>query len=784
MFLKFSYLKFRLERFNDCCMKSKILLLLTFFLLILTISCSRNNQVQNDQKMTVFIDDLLQNMTLEEKIGQLNLLPGGDLVTGEGSASDVANKIRQGKVGAFLNYKSGSRVRDVQKIAVEESRLGIPLIFAMDVIHGYRTTFPIPIGLASSFDMKLIEKTARIAAIEATADGICWAFSPMVDISRDPRWGRIAEGSGEDPYLGSRVAEAYVRGYQGSDLSEKNTLMACVKHFALYGAPEAGRDYNTVDMSRIRMFNEYFPPYKAAVSAGAGSLMTAFNEVDGIPASCNQWLLTDILRDQWNFDGFVVTDWTAVNELTDHGMGDLQTVSALALKAGVDMDMSGEGFLTTLLQSVKDGKVSEVQVEQACRRVLEAKYRLGLFDDPYLYCDPERMKNEIFTNEHNRFAREAAAQSFVLLKNENQLLPLEKKGKIALIGPLADNRYNMAGCWSAAANPDELVTVLEGFKEVAGDHAEILYARGSNITDDPELDKRTSPWGSRSFDPIRSPEELRAEAVAVASKCDVIVAVIGESSDMSGECSSRSDISLPGSQQLLLEALLKTGKPVVLVLFTGRPLILNWEQKNLPAILNVWFGGTQGGNAIADVVFGDISPSGKLPVTFPQNMGQIPIYYNHKNTGRPLPEGQWFHKFLSNYLDVTNDPLYPFGYGLSYTQFTYGDLVLDKSQLTGNQTLTVSISLTNSGKYDGAEVVQLYIRDLVGSITRPVKELKGFKKVFLKAGETQTVSFTITTEDLKFYNYDLHYDWESGEFVIMVGGNSRDVKSAVVNWKK
>lgn len=765
-------------------MKSKIFLLLTFFLLILTFSCTHNNQVQNDQKMSVFIDDLLQKMTLEEKIGQLNLLPGGDLVTGEGSASDVANKIRQGKVGAFLNYKSGSRVRDVQKIAVEEGRLGIPLIFAMDVIHGYRTTFPIPIGLASSFDMEMIEKTARIAAMEATADGICWAFSPMVDISRDPRWGRIAEGAGEDPYLGSRVAEAYVHGYQGNDLSEKNTMMACVKHFALYGASEAGRDYNTVDMSRIRMYNEYFPPYKTALNAGAGSVMTAFNEVDGIPASCNQWLLTDILRNQWGFDGFVVTDWTAVNELTDHGMGDLQAVSALALKAGVDMDMSGEGFLTTLQQSVKDGKVTEVQVEQACRRVLEAKYRLGLFDDPYRYCDPERAKNEIFTEEHNRFAREAAARSFVLLKNENNLLPLEKKGKIALIGPLADNRYNMAGCWSAAANPDELVTVLEGFKEVAGDHAEILYARGSNITDDPELDKRTSPWGSLSFDPTRSPEDLRSEVVAVASKCDVIVAVMGESSDMSGECSSRSDISLPGSQQLLLEALLKTGKPVVMVLFTGRPLILTWEHEHLPSILNVWFGGTQGGNAIADVVFGDVSPSGKLPVTFPQNMGQIPIYYNHKNTGRPLPEGQWFHKFLSNYLDVTNEPLYPFGYGLSYTQFTYGNLVLDSPQLSGNQSLTASISLTNSGRYDGAEVVQLYIRDLVGSITRPVKELKGFNKVFLKAGETQTVSFTITTEDLKFYNYDLLYDWEPGEFVIMVGGNSRDVKSAVVNWKK
>lgn len=765
-------------------MNGRVFSLFIVIFIILMAGCSRKNEVPEDQKMNTFISELLNKMTLEEKIGQLNLLPGGDLVTGEGSASDIANKIRDGKVGAFLNYKSGSRVRDVQKIAVEESRLGIPLLFGMDVIHGYRTTFPIPLGLASSFDMDMIEKSARIAATEATADGICWTFSPMVDICRDPRWGRIAEGAGEDPYLGSRVAEAMVHGYQSDDLSKNNTIMACVKHYALYGAPEAGRDYNTVDMSRIRMFNEYFPPYHAAVNAGVGSVMTSFNEVDGIPATGNKWLLTDVLRNQWGFEGFIVTDWTAINEMTDHGMGDLQAVSALALKAGVDMDMSGEGFLTTLIQSVKEGKVSKAEIDQACRRILEAKYRLGLFDDPYCYCDPERAKNEIFTLENNLFAREAAAQTFVLLKNDDKILPLEKKGKIALIGPLADNRYNMAGCWSAAVNPDECVTVLEGFKAVTLDNAEILYARGSNITDDPELDKRTSPWNSRSYDTFRSPEKMRVEAVAIASKCDAIVAVMGESSDMSGESSSRSDISLPGSQQQLLEALLKTGKPLVMVLFTGRPLILTWEHENIPAILNVWFGGTQAGNAIADVIFGEVNPSAKLPVTFPQNMGQIPIYYNQKNTGRPLPEGQWFKKYLSNYLDITNEPLYPFGYGLSYTQFTYGDLELDKTHLTGDQTLTASISLANSGLYDGAEVVQLYIRDLVGSITRPVKELKGFQKVFVKKGESQTVSFTITTDDLKFYNYDLHYDWEPGEFIIMMGGNSKDVKSATVMWER
>jgi beta-glucosidase len=765
-------------------MKSKLYFLFALVGLGLLVECMQKKEQPVDRKMTVFIDDLMKKMNLEEKIGQLNLLSGGDFVTGRATNSDIGKKIKEGKVGAFLNVKSVENIRDLQKVAVEESRLGIPLLFGMDVIHGYQTIFPIPLGLASSFDMELIEQAARIAATEASADGICWTFSPMVDIARDPRWGRIAEGAGEDAYLGSRVAEAFVRGYQSDDLSKSNTIMACVKHFALYGAAEAGRDYNTTDMSRIRMYNEYLPPYYAAVKTGAGSVMSSFNEIDGIPASGNKWLISDLLRNQWGFNGFVVSDWTAINEMMEHGMGDLQTVSALALNAGVDMDMVGEGFLTTLKKSLEEGKITQDQINQACRRILEAKYKLGLFEDPYRYCDSERAKNEIFTEEHNRIARETATQTFVLLKNEGGLLPLEKNGKIALIGPLADNRYNMAGCWSAAVNPNELITVLEGFKEVVGDSTDIFYARGSNITDDPELDKRTSPWNSRSYDTIRSPEELRVEAIAVASKCDVIVAVMGESSDMSGESSSRSDISLPGSQEKLLEALMETGKPIVLVLFTGRPLTIKWEQENIPAILNVWFGGTQAGNAIADVIFGKVNPSGKLPVTFPQNVGQIPVYYNHKNTGRPLPKGKWFQKYLSNYLDVSNDPLYPFGYGLSYTTFTYGDISLDKSHLTGNQFLTASISLTNSGKYAGAEVVQLYIRDLVGSITRPVKELKGFKKVFLKAGESTLVTFTITPEDLKFYNYDLQYDWEPGDFIIMAGGNSRDVKSVKVNWEK
>lgn len=765
-------------------MKSRLFILTSLITLSLLISCTRKPEQPADRKMKDFIDQLMQKMTLQEKIGQLNLAAGGDIVTGQASNSDIGKKIKAGQMGGLLNVKTVAKIREVQRVAVEESRLGIPLIFGQDVIHGYRTTFPIPLGLAASFDMELIEQSARIAAVEASADGICWTYSPMVDICRDPRWGRIAEGAGEDPYLGSRVAEAYVRGYQGDDLSDSNTVMSCVKHYALYGASEAGRDYNTTDMSRIRMHNEYFPPYQAAVMAGVGSIMTSFNEIDGIPASGNKWLMTDVLRDQWGFNGFVVTDYTAINEMSNHGVGDLQTVSAMALKAGSDMDMVGEGFLGTLEKSLDEGKVSLDDIDRACRRVLEAKYRLGLFEDPYRYCDPERAKKEIFTEGHNRIARKTATETFVLLKNENQLLPLAKKGKIALVGPLADDQWNMAGMWSVGVDHNQSVTVMKGFQEAAGEQAEIVYAKGSNIVDDPDLDLWASTWGRRTIETSRTPQELREEAVRVASKCDVVVAVMGEAAEMSGESASRSEITLPGSQRQLLEALLKTGKPVVLVIFTGRPLDLSWEQENIPAILNAWFGGTQAGNALADVIFGSVNPSGKLPVTFPRNVGQIPVYYNHKNTGRPLPEGEWFSKYRSNYLDVPNDPLYPFGFGLSYTNFSYGELTLDKTEVNGEQSLTASISLTNDGPFDGAEVVQLYIRDLVGSITRPVKELKGFRKVFLKAGESATVTFTITTDDLKFYNYDLKYDWEPGEFVVMAGGNARDVQSAMVNWVK
>ena len=741
-------------------------------------------QKGTDPKMNQFITNLMSKMTLEEKIGQLNLPGAGDITTGQAASSDIGKKIREGKVGGLFNIKSVSKIRNVQKVAVEESRLKIPLIFGMDVIHGYQTVFPIPLGLSCSWDMKLIEQSARIAAQEASADGICWTFSPMVDISRDPRWGRMSEGSGEDPYLGSQIAKAMVNGYQGDDLRKNNTIMSCVKHFALYGAIEAGRDYNTVDMSRIRMYNEYFPPYKAAVDAGAGSVMSSFNELDGIPATANKWLMTDVLRKQWGFQGFVVTDYTAIAELIDHGLGDLQEVSAQALRAGVDMDMVADGFLNTLKQSLAVGKVSRDQIDLACRRILEAKYKLGLFEDPYRYCNDDRAKNEIFTAENRLVARATAAQSIVLLKNDNQVLPLQNKGTIALIGPLADNKENMTGTWSVAADFSKSVSLLTGLKEAIGIDAHILVARGTNIVNDSLLDSRISIFGKPTYRDSRSQEDMIEEAVGVAEESDVIVAALGEAAEMTGEASSRSDINLPENQKELLKALLATGKPVVLVLFTGRPLSLTWENANVQAILNVWFSGTEAGNAIADVLLGKVNPSGKLTATFPQNVGQIPLYYNHKNTGRPLPEGKWFQKFRSNYLDVSNEPLYPFGYGLSYTKFEYGDLKLSNTLAKGNQSITASITLKNSGKYDGSEVVQLYIRDLVGSVTRPVKELKGFQKITLKAGESKLVTFTITPEELKFYNADLKYDWEPGEFAIMVGGNSKDVKTAKVNWAK
>jgi beta-glucosidase len=648
----------------------------------------------------------------------------------------------------------------------------------MDVIHGYESVFPIPLGLSCSWDMKLIEKTARVAAQEASADGINWTFSPMVDLSRDARWGRISEGSGEDTYLGSEIAKAMVRGYQGDDLTANNTILSCVKHYALYGAAEAGRDYNTTDMSKHRMYNEYFPPYKAAVDAGVGSVMASFNEIDGIPATANKWLLTDVLRKEWAFDGFVVSDYTGVSEMIDHGYGDLQTVSAKALAAGLDMDMVSEGLVSTLAQSLKEGKVTEAQIDAACRRILKAKFQLGLFDDPYRYCDETRARTEIFTAENRAFARSVAAQSFVLLKNDKNILPLQKKGTIALIGPLADAATNMTGTWSVAARFSESITVLEGLKKAVGDQAKVVYAKGANLHEDAAIEERATMFGkSLNRDP-RSVQAIRDEALRIAKSADVIVAAVGESAEMSGEASSRVNIDIPQVQRELLKALLETGKPVVLVLFTGRPLTLTWEHENIPAILNVWFGGSEAGDAIADVLFGDVNPSGKLTTTFPQHVGQLPMYYSHKNTGRPLAEGQWFQKFRSNYLDVSNNPVYPFGYGLSYTTFTYDKLSVDKKEISDGGSVTVAVTVTNTGSREGAEVVQLYVRDLVGSLTRPVKELKGFQKIMLKPGESRVVEFTLTEKDLSFYRADLTFGAEPGKFHVFVGGNSRDVLQA------
>lgn len=744
------------------------------FVMIATLSVQAQ---KSPQDMDRFISNLMKKMTLEEKIGQLNLPVTGEITTGQAKSSDISAKIKRGEVGGLFNLKGVAKIKDVQELAVEESRLGIPLLFGMDVIHGYETIFPIPLGLSCTWDLPAIEESARIAAVEASADGISWTFSPMVDVSRDPRWGRVSEGNGEDPFLGAEIAKAMVRGYQGDNMKRNDEIMACVKHFALYGAPEGGRDYNTVDMSRQRMFNEYMLPYQAAVDAGVGSVMASFNEVDGIPATANKWLMTDVLRKQWGFNGFVVTDYTGIYEMIDHGIGDMQEVAARAINAGVDMDMVSDAFVGTLKQSVRDGKVSMQTIDNACRLILEAKYKLGLFADPYKYCDLKRPARDIFTAEHRAVARRIAGESFVLLKNES-VLPLSMKGNIAVIGPLADTRSNMPGTWSVAAVLDKSPSLIEGLKEMTAGKANILYAKGSNLIGDAAYEERATLFGRSLNRDGRTDAQLLQEALAVAGKSDVIIAALGESSEMSGESSSRTSLDIPDVQRTLLEELLKTGKPIVLVLFTGRPLTLEWEQAHVPAILNVWFGGSEAAYAIGDVLFGAVNPSGKLTMTFPKNVGQVPIYYAHKNTGRPLHAGKWFEKFRSNYLDVDNEPLYPFGYGLSYTTFAYSDITLDRTSLSMNGSVTAKVTLTNTGNRDGAEVVQLYIRDVVGSSTRPVKELKGFQKVFLKAGESREVSFKITPDLLKYYNYDLQYVAEPGTFDLMIGTDSRDVKTA------
>ena len=732
---------------------------------------------QADAKMNLFVDNLMNKMTLREKIGQLNLPVAGNITTGQAKSSDVAAQITRGEVGGLFNLKGVKSIRELQKIAVENSRLHIPLIFGMDVIHGYETVFPIPLALSMTWDPAAVRTSAHLAATEAAADGISWTFSPMVDICRDARWGRMSEGNGEDPYLASVLAKAMVEGYQGTDLSAPNTVMACVKHFALYGAVEAGREYNTADMSHNAMFNYYFPPYKAAADAGAGSFMAAFNTVDGVPATGNRWLLTDVLRKQWGFKGFVVTDYTGISEMQAHGMGDLQQVAAMALNAGVDMDMVAAAFTGTLEKSLQEGKVTEASINQACRRILEAKYKLGLFDDPYRYLDEKRARKEIYSTDKRAEARRIAAESFVLLKNDGNMLPLQKKGKIALIGPLANTAANMPGSWSVAAVFSKYKTLLQAMRDAVGSRAEVIYAKGSNITYDKDLEARGSMFG-REIRDSRSDKEMLDEAVQAARQADVIVAAVGETSEFSGECSSRSDLTIFDAQKDLLTALKATGKPVVLVNFSGRPTVMNWENANSPAILNVWFGGSEAGDAICDVLFGDKVPSGRLTVSMPKSVGQIPIYYNHLNTGRPQPEGRPFEKFRSNYIDIDNNPLYPFGYGLSYTTFKYGPLQLDATSMTADGQIKVTVPVTNTGSRDADEVVQLYLHDVAASIARPVKELKDFARISLRAGETRNVTFTITADKLKFYNSELQYVCEPGEFQIMVGPNSRDTQTA------
>ena len=728
-----------------------------------------------DQKMNAFVQALMLRMTLEEKIGQLNLItPGSDIPTGSVVSSNVEKKIAEGNVGGLFGVIGPDKVKQAQDIAVKQSRLKIPLLFGSDVIHGHKTTFPIPLGISCSWDTALIRYGASIAAKEATADGLNWVFSPMVDIARDPRWGRVAEGSGEDPFLGAQIAAAMVKGYQGNSLADKNTLLACVKHFALYGAAEGGRDYNSVDMSKIKMYNEYLPPYKAAVDAGVASVMSSFNDIDGVPATGNKWLLTDLLRTKWGFKGMVASDYTSIGEMVNHRQGDISQVSAQSLKAGLDMDMVTEGYLGTLKKSFQEKKIGMADIDRACRLVLEAKYKLGLFEDPYRYIDAERAAKEVLSESNRAVARKIAQESFVLLQNDYKTLPLKKSSSIALIGPLANDKNNMLGTWAVSGDPQKSIPVLDGMKNVGGASLKIQYAKGANITDDPNLARQSNVFGLRVEIDKRSPDEMLQEALAIARQSDVVVAVVGEATEMTGEAASRSDITIPASEVKLLKALYATGKPVVVVVMSGRPLVLTGAIEGAAAVLQTWHAGIEAGNAIADVLFGAVNPSGKLTMSFPYSVGQIPVYYSQKRTGRPIDAN---NKFSTKYLDAPNEALFPFGHGLSYTTFTYSDLKLSNTELTKGKKIEVEVIITNTGAMDGAEVVQLYTLDKIRSITPPEKELKGFQKIYLKAGESKRVLFTLTEEMLRFYNASLQYVSEPGEFTVMVGGNSKDVFS-------
>ncbi|MBR6414923.1 MAG: beta-glucosidase BglX [Bacteroidales bacterium] len=748
------------------------------------------NSCSQKSEMDRFIDDLMGKMSVEEKIGQLNLHSMGFRSSAALTDDNATVKaLKEGQMGALYGFGgSPETMRQLQDFALQGPH-GIPLIFGMDVIHGFQTIFPVPLAISNTWNTDLVEKYARVAAKEATAGGINWVFSPMVDICHDARWGRIVEGAGEDPYLGGEMAKAMVYGYQGhDDVFDETEVLACVKHYALYGAAEAGRDYNTVNLGRQEILNNWMRPYADAAAAGAASYMSSFNEFEGIPVSANHYLLTELLRDTYGFDGFVVSDATAVQEMVAHGIGDLQEVSARALQAGLDMDMNSDGFVGTLKKSLDEGRVSIKDIDKACRRILEAKYKLGLFEDPYKYIKGERT-DEIFSDENRALAREVAQESQVLLKNSG-ILPLSKDAKIALVGPFADNASDMSGAWAMSARASDNVTILQGIREALEGHkGTVSYAAGSKATAQPIGGgfgvgfTRNEGRQNANAKPQPTQAQMVAEAVAIARRSDVIVACVGEPNAMSGEGSSRADISIPEIQQEFIAALKDTGKPIVLVLTTGRPLTIVWEDENLDAILNTWALGTEAGHAIADVLFGDANPSGKLTTSFPREVGQLPLYYNHKNTGRPHPDYEPYRKFTSCYMDVINAPLYPFGYGLSYTTFEYSGLSLSSDSMPMDGKVTVSVNVKNTGKYDGKETVQLYIHDVVSTSTRPVKELRGFKKIFLKAGESQTVTFDLTAEDLKYYNHALEYVSEPGDFEIMVGTNSRDTETVLLSVK-
>jgi beta-glucosidase len=717
------------------------------------------------ERLEARVDSVLALMTLDEKIGQMTLYTSDYDVTGPTIRKGYANDIRAGKVGAVFNALSVEFTQKLQDAALKETRLKIPLLFGYDVIHGYRTIFPVPLGEAASWDTAAMRHSARIAATEAAAAGLHWTFAPMVDIARDPRWGRITEGAGEDTYLGCAVAMARVRGFQGDTLASADAVLACAKHFAAYGAAQAGRDYSTTDMSDRTLREIYLPPFKACVDAGVLSFMTAFNELNGVPCTGSNYLLSQILRDEWKFRGFVVTDYTSINEMKNHGYGaDDAEVGQLAANAGVDMDMQGSVFHFHLKKLVEQGKVSEKTVTEAARRVLRLKFMLGLFDNPYGRSDTTRQRRVIMAAEHLEAALDVARKSIVLLKNENNTLPLASTIRtIAVVGPLADSKNDMLGAWSGQGKGSECVSLLEGLK-TAMPTANILHAKGCNINDD----------STNCFN----------AALETARKADVIVAALGEAAWMSGEAASRSNIGLPGVQEELLKELYneskKTGKPLVLVLMNGRPLAIPWAAANVSAIVEAWFLGTRAGDAVAQVLTGAYNPSGKLPVTFPRSVGQIPIFYNAKNTGRPMLEKE---KYTSKYLDVPNSPLYVFGHGLSYTTFAYEHLRLSASQIQANESVEVSVDVVNTGSRDGVETAQLYIRDRVASVPRPVKELRGFQKVALKAGERQTVKFKLTPDDLAFYNQAMKRVVEPGEFSIMVGGSSATVLSTTVTVK-